>query len=434
MDVLCGESRGKTDRSVIIIKISKSLFCYFVSAAILLILVTFVAVGCTSAPEALETEPDFTGFITEIYPLQKKGMLGQFLVEAPAKNIIDKYMVTIKDNTWIFKQNGDERPQVAFEALEIGQQVQIWFSGAIMESFPMQGTAQQVVIIKSPEISHRQIAEYWAPVWWQDTDDGNFRADYITNIDFDGDWDPLNNWNNLPKFKLNAYIYYWIVETTTHWFVGYADFHPRDWSDDITAPWDQHENDLEGCLLVILKDGGSYGQFVLMITRAHENFYSYKDYDSPLSNMISEGHEDIDGDVEFEGHNPHIYVKAEGHAVYGDLRWESDDFPSEDGVVYRYTGQAEEPQHGNDRNVGYNLAYIGDLWDKRNDSDIFYEFGVFRGDDYGENKAHAPWRWDDNDDGEIDAYQFFLAPAYLVDYYHDGLGKFSHDYIFQFQY
>jgi len=102
-------------------------------------------------------------------------------------------------------------------------------------------------------------------------------------------------------------------------------------------------------------------------------------------------------------------------------------------VVYRYTGQAEEPQNGNDRNVGYDLIDIGELWEKRHDTDIFYEFGTFRGDDFGENKAHAPWRWDDKDDGEVGADHFFVDPAYLVDYYHDGLGNFSHDYIIQFQ-
>lgn len=390
-------------------------------------------IGCTSMPEALETEPDFTGFITEVHPIGRGDTLGQILVESHADKLVDKYMITIKDETQIFKQDGDELRQVAFEVFGTKQRVQVWFSGPVMESFPMQAAAQQVVITESLELTHRQLAEYWAPIWWQDTDEDDFRADYITNFNFDGDWNPLNNWDNLPQFKLEAYIYYWVTETTTHWFIGYAHFHPRDWSDDITAPLDQHENDMEGCLLVIQKGEGYYGQFVLMITRAHENLYSYKDYDSSPSNRVREGHEDIDGDVNFEASHPHIYVKAEGHAVYGDLRWEENGFRGEDGVVYKYTGRAEEPQNGNDRNVGYDLIYIGDLWEKRHDTDIFHEFGTFRGDDFGENKAHAPWRWDDKDDGEVDADQFFIDPAYLVDYYHDGLGNFSHDYIIQFQ-
>jgi len=396
-------------------------------------LATCAAAACTSTPEAIETGPTFTGFITEVHPIGEKNTLGRILVESHVDKLVDRYEVSISDETQVFEQVGEERRRVAFNALGTTQRVQIWFSGPVMESFPTQGTALQVVITASTEATHLQLAEYWAPVWWQDTDEDDFRADYITNFNFDGDWDPLNNWNNLPQFELRAYIYYWVVETTTHWFIGYADFHPRDWSDDITAPWDQHENDMEGCLLVIQKDDGYYGQFVLMVTRAHEDLYSFKDYDNPPSNKVGDGNEDIDGDVQFEANHPYIYVKAEGHAVYGDLRWEKKDFPGEDGVVYRFTGQAEEPQNGNDRNVGYDLLHIDEMWARRKDPDIFCGFGTFYGDDYGENKANAPWGWDDKDDGEVSASDFFINPAHLVDYYHDGLGDFSRDYVFQYQ-
>ncbi|UCC17162.1 MAG: hypothetical protein JSU58_01030, partial [Dehalococcoidales bacterium] len=95
-------------------------------------------------------------------------------------------------------------------------------------------------------------------------------------------------------------------------------------------------------------------------------------------------------------------------------------------------GQAEEPENGNDRNVGYDLKYIGELWDRRDDPLTFYDFGSLRGDNYGENKAHAPWRWDDKDDGNVRADQLFFDPAYLVGYYHDGLGDFSYIYVSQF--
>ncbi len=105
-----------------------------------------LAVGCAPSQEALDTEADFTGFITEIQPIGEKGRLGQILVESHADKFVDKYMVTIKDETLIFKQEGENRRQVTFAALETTQQVQIWFSGPILESFPMQATAQQVVI------------------------------------------------------------------------------------------------------------------------------------------------------------------------------------------------------------------------------------------------------------------------------------------------
>ena len=112
----------------------------------LLIVLMAVTVDCSSTAKPLETEADFTGFITEIHPIGKGDTLGQILVEAPADNFIDKYMVTIKDETLIFEQDGENRREVAFAVLETKQKMLIWFSGPIMESFPMQGTAQQVVI------------------------------------------------------------------------------------------------------------------------------------------------------------------------------------------------------------------------------------------------------------------------------------------------
>lgn len=295
-----------------------------------------------------------------------------------------------------------------------------------------------------PPGAELELAAYWAPVWYQDTDDTDPSADYITSFDFDGDFSGTNNWENQLYYPLPGYIYYWTMETDTNWFIGYADFHPRDWNDVLLFDT-QHENDMEGCLLVIVKDGTAYGQFLLMITVAHWDFYSYKDYDSSPSVNVTDGHETIDGDVQFDGHHPLIYVESKGHGVYGDKRWEDSEFPYGDGIIYRYTGSAEEPEDGNDRSVGYALKQINQLWDLRNADeypDTFYEFGTFRGDltpdvkNMVENAAMAPWGWDDiyvpllsEGDGEVDAPDFFLDPAYLVDYYHDGLGDFSSNYL-----
>ncbi|MFC2032445.1 DUF3221 domain-containing protein [Chloroflexota bacterium] len=98
------------------------------------------------ALKPLQPEADFSGFITEIHPVGKEDTLGQVLVESHADKLVDKYMVTIKDETLIFKQNRENHHKVAFEALETQQRIQIWFSGPIMESFPMQGTAGQIVV------------------------------------------------------------------------------------------------------------------------------------------------------------------------------------------------------------------------------------------------------------------------------------------------
>ncbi len=63
----------------------------------------------------------------------------------------------------------------------------------------------------------REIAAAFAPVFHQALGDKP-RSDYITNFDFDGDWQGDNNWDHAddPKFPLKAYVYYAVSETATH--------------------------------------------------------------------------------------------------------------------------------------------------------------------------------------------------------------------------
>jgi len=107
-----------------------------------------VSAGCAPATKPIETEADFIGFITEIHPSQERDISGQISVESHADKIVTKYTITIKDETLIFQQDGDSLRNVAFAALETKQWVEIWFSGPVMESWPMQATAQQVVILE----------------------------------------------------------------------------------------------------------------------------------------------------------------------------------------------------------------------------------------------------------------------------------------------
>jgi hypothetical protein len=97
--------------------------------------------ACASTPEALKTEADFIGFITEIQS-------GQIQVESHADKIVDKYVVTVTDKTMIFEQDAENLRHVPFAALATKQWVRIWFAGPIMESWPKQATAHQVVIEK----------------------------------------------------------------------------------------------------------------------------------------------------------------------------------------------------------------------------------------------------------------------------------------------
>jgi hypothetical protein len=113
----------------------------------LLVALMMVSPGCASTAEPMETEADLIGFITETRPNGEGDIVGQINVESHADKIVSKYIITITDETLIFQQDGNDLRRTAFKTLENKQWVKIWFTGPVTESFPVQGTAGQVVII-----------------------------------------------------------------------------------------------------------------------------------------------------------------------------------------------------------------------------------------------------------------------------------------------
>jgi hypothetical protein len=120
------------------------------AAAGLAIVSIMVTSSCTSAAEPLARPADFIGFITEIHQVAAKDIQGTITVESHADKLVTRYLVTIKDETLIFRQDGENYSRAALKTLETKQWIKIWFTGPIMESFPMQGTAEQVVITTTP--------------------------------------------------------------------------------------------------------------------------------------------------------------------------------------------------------------------------------------------------------------------------------------------
>lgn len=274
-------------------------------------------------------------------------------------------------------------------------------------------------------VSDHDLAFHWAPVHHQDTDSSDHDADYLSTVDFDGDWNGLNNWENQTQLsRLTGAVYYSVVETSTHWFIVYSFFHPRDW-DDEPDPFGTrtHENDLEGALLTVRKDGG-FGQLEAAVTVAHSDFYSYV----PAGSPYRDGSETIDGTLLLVNGRPATRQEAKGHGLY---RWDGNNFPGGDGVVYYPAATGEVPSGGNDRNVNYRLVNTletNGMWARRNNSETYASFGTFRGDNGKDNAANAPWGWDDHDDGAI--YRGYMAtdPALLVDKYFSNKGSFSLTY------
>ncbi len=106
--------------------------------AVLALLAT-LAFGCSSAPP---TGPP--GIIGEITALETTGAGLSMLVEGgkqPEGAVSDKAQVKVVGSTEVFDSDGSLTDA---DELAAGDQVTVWFEGAVAESYPVQGTASAV--------------------------------------------------------------------------------------------------------------------------------------------------------------------------------------------------------------------------------------------------------------------------------------------------
>ncbi len=264
-------------------------------------------------------------------------------------------------------------------------------------------------------------------------------ADFISAVDFDGDHDATNNWDRAgdPRFPLAAHGYFSVVETTSHWFISYQFFHPRDWSSTFFET--EHENDAEGILLAVARDGSQFGVLRAAITVVHSDFFSYVPAGSPWG----AGAESVDGKLTlwpFAGElHPVTAQQAETHALKA---WPYYRIRDRGVIYYPSLTRADVPASTDDRQVYYRLVDLlepGGLWAHRGDRQLFSRHGTFAGNKSGgcgqqalwcsKNAARAVWGWDDHDDASP-AGSMASDPAGLVRSYFDTRERVSGSYLF----
>ncbi|MEV6632963.1 hypothetical protein AB0M54_19665 [Actinoplanes sp. NPDC051470] len=282
-------------------------------------------------------------------------------------------------------------------------------------------------------VSREQLALRWAPIHYQDVDaTGDHalggRSDYITAYDFDGDLSGRNNWDRTGAGSMAATAYYSVVETSSHWYLTYFFYHPRDWVDHPFFET-EHENDGEGLLLTVERDGSDYGLLRSAVTVAHSDFYSY----TPVGSTWSSGRESVDGTLQTQSsphdsfQHPVTAQEAKGHGLKAYPQYNING----DGIVYYPSTVAEAPANGDDRDVRYQLVDIfapGGLWAQRTNTALFASLGTFAGDtsggcgqgtySCGTNSANSPWGWDDGNDvparGELASDPARLVTEYFT--------------------
>jgi hypothetical protein len=342
------------------------------------------------------------------------------------------------------------------------------------------------VVQSAPQASverDREIAARFAPVFQQGIGDKR-RNDYITNFDFDGDWRGNNNWTNSEdtRFHLKAYIYYAVSETATHFFIHYAVFHPQDYKGnekggallskiiregvkrggkyDPTGLSDEaalaHENDMEGCLVVVRKAGADLerARVVYVETVAHNRFLKYAveaETDGGANRAF-----DI---VKVERGHPQLYIEPKGHGIHAYTGSEKQT-PHNGLLTYIFKGQADDPESVSTDEIGYELITLYDtLWPLARKGvnqtfgaasrytplniSVFQTLGkllkrqvnlgtlgtAFLGNVGATNMARPPWGWFDRTDSQQPLGSWFFDPATTVKSHFNVGAEFSTSYM-----
>ncbi|HDX9614533.1 TPA: hypothetical protein ROY01_005728 [Bacillus toyonensis] len=277
----------------------------------------------------------------------------------------------------------------------------------------------------------------YAPVIYHDVNPAHdVRADLITRFDVDGDWRMDDQWDTIGVYPQVPYVYTSVQETNTHLFLGYYFYHVRD---DGPNVWDKHENDLEGMMIAVRKDGGN-GVPVMMETISHSDFLRYRLKDP----NVLPGDSGIESTtVRFsEGTHPEMFITSNGSALsinahgHDVSAFTGTEPVGSDGIIYKFgdtpSGEPTQFSPAWQHIYSYGILPIEEIWDKKfqYNNTPFFSFGAFP-NSLGSGHANAPWNWSDKDqDGTLGKGIFFTDPAYLFDIDFNGLGTFSHHYVY----
>lgn len=292
----------------------------------------------------------------------------------------------------------------------------------------MTNELQDMRVERSDYGFYSKLAYRWAPIHYQYIDLSYIKRDLLCQINYDGDWDTSNNRDHIDDYDLIPVVYYGTAETGTHYYIVYCFYH----ADDAT-----HENDLEGCLLIIQKEEE---KLLGMISIAHFDFFSYV-----VDNRLQPGHESLDGELlieDFDGQDhPMTKQEIDKHPFYawGTMPWWAPwhrDSIDRIGIRYYPADQAfpqNEFKIDSFNKTGYPYILVDMLnsegfWDKRDpklNPMTFKSWGTFNSSTIG--SAHAPWVWDDMDDN-LTTGTIFFNPDIIAYRYFSGFGDFDSNY------
>ena len=333
------------------------------------------------------------------------------------------------------------------------------------------------------EVCHKsleELASKWAPIHYQymmmddESNDFAIKTDLLCPVNF-GHYGYGKYWNDASKvdektawntkivkqrLKSASYeslvpvSYYSTAITKTHYFILYSYYHG----------WDHHHpNDLEGCL-VILKKNGKNPALQGIITIAHYGFFPYVVKGNSQINVNTKyGVKPfVFFEIDTDGHHVIIQQSKGKHALYGlgqnignlekFLRWLRSITGKSENIIVYYPGEILDltskenitrfkntPHYAQ---FYYKLIDIHDKQDglypkyddakKKNGNKTFTKDGKFHSSQFVFNKADGPWLWHPKSiadlDDDIKEGEIWKEPASVVEKIFTVKDTFSQQY------
>lgn len=128
------------------------------TAAAVFFLATLVALAAGCGRDGPSGKPaDIEGFVSSTWGISADpgpgGVRGSILIdgEDAAGTGRGKASVDVTEETLIWDMTGSKARKAGFEELEVGQRVQAIFTGPVAESYPLQATASEIIIVRRTE-------------------------------------------------------------------------------------------------------------------------------------------------------------------------------------------------------------------------------------------------------------------------------------------
>ncbi|MBM4240966.1 MAG: hypothetical protein FJ150_04810 [Euryarchaeota archaeon] len=97
-----------------------------------------------------DTKTSISGNITNIYHDGRGGnnTAGSIMINGVVNGHNQNVSVKVTKDTQIFLKKGNDRQTVTFETLQVGQKVEIKITGSIIQTYPPQATALEILILE----------------------------------------------------------------------------------------------------------------------------------------------------------------------------------------------------------------------------------------------------------------------------------------------